>query len=130
MPLSKQKKTSQVRINKAKGRRAQQTVAKILADFLAEKGHDIVYDDIVSRPMGSPGTDIMLSPAAQKLLPFDIEVKSGKAFNLVRAVQQAEQESRTGRPGLAIGRYDHERTWYACIDLSIFLELIIGEKEI
>ena len=124
MSSPKQRKTSQTRINKAKGRKAQQAVAKIIAEYFMKEQYELEYDDVVSRPMGSPGTDLILSPKAQKILPFDVEVKSGKSFNLVRAVQQAENKGRTGRPGLAIGRYDYEKDWYACVNLKVLLELI------
>lgn len=135
---------------KAKGRTGQQDVVKILRKTFPK----LTEDDIRSTPMGSPGEDILLSSAARQCLPWNIEVKRGKAFNLVKAVKQAEDRAKsilctnidcingvdeenfnqpcgrckgTGRityEPVAIGRYDHDKKWYATLELTYLLELI------
>lgn len=112
---------SRARSNKNKGRLGQQEVCKILLDYFPA----LEEDDVVSRPMGSPGEDIMLSPAARRLIPFNIEVKRGKAFNVVKAVKQAEVEGRSKYPGVGVGRYDNDKQWYACVRLEVLLNLLI-----
>lgn len=105
---------------KAKGRARQQEAVKILLKTFPE----LSSDDLRSTPMGSAGEDILMSPQARKLLPWNIEVKGGKAFNLVKACKQAdERETRNYQP-VAIGRYDRDKTWYATIELDYLLELI------
>lgn len=109
-------KTSSI---KNKGRLGQQEVVKILLEAFSE----LRSDDLRSTPMGSPGEDILMSPAAREKLPWNIEVKRGKAFNLVRACQQAEDRKNKYEP-VAIGRYDREKTWYATVRLDYLLELL------
>lgn len=116
MPMT----AGKARANKAKGRKGQQDVRDL---FLAEF-EDLQEDDIYSRPMGSPGSDLMMSPLAQSYIPYDVEVKRGKAFNLVRACQQAEGEGRGKYPPLAIGRYDNEKDWYICLKFKDFIALL------
>ncbi len=76
---------------KQKGRLGQQEVVKILLKSFPE----LTEDDIRSTPMGSQGEDIMLSSRALELVPWDIEVKRGKAFNLVNACKQATSRIKT-----------------------------------
>lgn len=107
---------------KAKGRLGQQEVVKILLKAFPE----LAEDDIRSTPMGSQGEDIMLSPRARKEFPWDIEVKRGKAFNLVNACKQARARMKPdcGYFPVAMGRYDRDKTWYATVELNYLLELI------
>ena len=137
---------------KAKGRLGQQEIVKILLKSFPE----LTEDDIRSTPMGSPGEDILLSREAREALPWNIEVKRGKAFNLVNAVKQAESRAkRINCPNpecddgvdienfhqtcniclgksyvyyepVAIGRYDRDKKWYATIELTYLLQLIGG----
>ena len=102
------------------------TGQKKVRDIILKHFSDLEEDDVYSRPMGSPGEDLMLSPKARKLLPFDIEVKYGKSLNLIRACQQASAESRGKHIPLAVGCYRLEKpeTWYCCLKFDDFLELI------
>ena len=105
---------------KAKGRKGQQEIVKILLEHAPQ----LDSDDIRSTPMGSQGEDIMLSSAARKAFPWNIEVKRGKAFNLVKACKQASYRADESHKPVAMGRYDRDKTWYACIELNYLLELI------
>lgn len=99
---------------------------KLVRDILVNAVEELEPDDIYSRPMGSPGEDLMLSPRARKYYPFDIEVKYGKSFNLIRANQQAEHESRSGHTPLSLGCYRLEKPqqWYACLKLEDLLAIL------
>jgi len=54
-----------------------------------------VADDIVSRPMATQGgegfSDIMLSPAARKVLPFNIECKNTESINITKTFQDYKE---------------------------------------
>ena len=108
--------------NKALGREGQTKVRDILLSAFSE----LQEDDIYSRPMGSPGEDLMLSPAARKKLPFDIEVKYGKQINLIRANQQAQAECRGKHIPLSVGCYRLEKPqqWYACLKIEDLLNIL------
>lgn len=112
--------------NKSLGREGQ----KIVKDKFLALFPDLEPDDIYSRPMGSPGEDLMLSPKARKLIPFDIEVKYSLRPSPLAAVEQAAAEGRSGYPPLAIlGKrvLRKETQWYACLHLDDFLRLL-GRK--
>lgn len=140
--------------NKAKGRLGQQEVVKIIRNAFP----DLTPDDVRSTAMGSAGEDILLSHSARTYLPWNIEVKRGKAFNLVTANKQAHSRAkpmlcpnvdcvngkdeenfnvpcdRCGGKGkityepVAIGRYDRDKKWYATIELDYLLDLIRGRE--
>lgn len=116
------KRSCSIQSAKGKGRLGQQEIVKILFKTFPK----LVQDDIRSCPMGSSGEDILLSPAARKLIPWNIEVKRGKAFNLVNACKQAEARKNKYEP-VAMGRYDRDKTWYATVKLDYLLELLKGE---
>lgn len=85
---------------KAKGRRLQQKVR----DFLRERyrDHGLEDGDIESIGMGQQGSDIVLSPAAKRLIPFDIECKNTEGFNRNSAINQSESNSTNGRIPLVV----------------------------
>jgi hypothetical protein len=58
---------------KAKGRNLQKWVAARLLEHAAK---ELEGDDIKSTSMGAGGEDVMLSPAARKVYPWQIECKS------------------------------------------------------
>jgi hypothetical protein len=78
---------------KAKGRRLQKRVAFDLLQLVKNLG--LVADDIVSRPMATQGgegfSDIMLSPAARKVLPFNIECKNVEHLNVAKTFQDYKE---------------------------------------
>ena len=59
-----------VRSSKAKGRRLQNA----LRDILRKVFPSLEEDDIKSQTMGMCGEDIVLSPAAKRLIPFSFEL--------------------------------------------------------
>jgi len=58
--------------SKAKGRRLQQAIVKDVLELFPQ----LEADDVKSTSMGAPGEDIQLSPAARKVLPYQIECKN------------------------------------------------------
>ena len=64
---------------KAKGRRLQQRIRDDLRKI--GKEYWLVDADSESRGMGQSGVDIILSPAAAKIFPFDVEAKCQESLN-------------------------------------------------
>lgn len=70
---------------KSKGRKFQQYVAQLVTEiFGLEDG------DIVSRPMGSPGVDLMMAAEARKRVQLSIECKKWKRSPSRVELEQAE----------------------------------------
>ena len=102
---------------KAKGRNLQKEVAgKIKEAFNLED------DDCVSKPMGSPGEDIMLSPLARKKFPFSVECKNVKSFSGFRFYEQAETNAGKNIPIVVVGQ-NREKKRLVMIELNEFLNL-------
>lgn len=76
---------------KSKGRKLQQHVAK----KICKKFH-LPDTDVVSRPMGSSGVDIMMSEKALAMVPVSIECKNTKKFPSLAALEQSEANSYEG----------------------------------
>lgn len=76
---------------KDKGRRFQQDVAAKIRAAL-----NLPEADVISRPMGSPGADIILSSAAQAKFPFAIECKRAEKWKLHEWWQQAQNNAPAG----------------------------------
>lgn len=75
---------------KAKGRTFQQMVkAAILA-----KNPELEDDDVRSTSMGAGGEDLQLSPAARRLVPFQIECKSRARISVYEWFKQAAEHGK------------------------------------
>lgn len=96
---------------KARGRIGQQEVRRIFLDTFEE----LSEDDIVSRSSGASGTDLLLSPKAQELIPFDIEVKFQQNWRLGDWWKQTKANS-TRKPLLCLRKNNHE--WLAVLRLE------------
>jgi len=72
---------------KGKGRKLQQWVR----DSLLTTFPSLEKDDIKSTSMGASGEDVLLSPAARKLIPFQIETKSYATFAIYKHYEQAAE---------------------------------------
>lgn len=71
---------------KAKGRaRQQEFAAKVIETY-----PELNEDDVRSISMGAGGADILLSQAAKKLFPFEVECKSLKKISVYKYLEQAE----------------------------------------
>ena len=70
---------------KSKGR----TLQKYVRDKLLEAFPTLEPDDIKSTPMGAPGEDVMLSPAARRLIPYQVECKNKATSQVHTYYEQA-----------------------------------------
>jgi hypothetical protein len=111
---------------KAKGRKAQQIVVKMLLDAFP----DLTARDIVSQPMGVPTEDIRLSEAAYARIPYAIEIKACEKIPIWEAIKQSESPNRKGIPLLVFKR--NRSDMYCCLKFEELIKLIKNnwEKEI
>ena len=65
---------------KAKGRRLQNKIRDVLLEHFSEQ---LEPDDIRSQIMGMSGEDIVLSPAARKIIPYSFECKNQEKLKLL-----------------------------------------------
>lgn len=70
---------------KAKGRRLQQKVAKMIQEY-----YRLPLSDVKSLPMGAQGADIWLSQTAREQFPFAVECKNVEKINIWQAWEQAK----------------------------------------
>jgi ABC-type phosphonate transport system ATPase subunit len=104
---------------KAKGRRLQNEVA---AAFL-RLSPDLRPGDVRPAIMGESGTDIKLSPLAERLIPFDTECKYQERLNIWAALAQTTANARPGRTPLLVFRRNWSET-YATLPLDDLLGLL------
>jgi len=91
---------------KSKGRRLQQ---RVVADLrIIGQRHGLAPEDIESRPMGCDGADVILTPAAQRVLPFEIECKNRETLNVTTTFFDY-LEKYSDKPSIITG-IDKERT--------------------
>ncbi len=79
--------------SKAKGRAAVQQVRDLLL-----AAFDLQPDDVHVKATSQAGVDLHLSPAAQAVFPFGIEVKAVEALNIFKALEQGQNQSPTRPP--------------------------------
>ena len=103
---------------KAKGRRLQNKIR----DDLRQAFPLLEKDDIKSQTMGMPGEDIVLSPAARKLIEYSFECKNKERLDLWKSLEQAEENSADRAPVLVIKR--NRSKVYAVIEFDQFIDLI------
>jgi len=108
---------------KAKGRRLQNMLRDILRDTFPE----LEEDDIKSQTMGMSGEDIVLSPAARKIIKYSFECKNVERLDLWKSLQQAETNCGDRTPVLVFKR-NHTET-YVAFNLDCFIDLI-KEKDV
>ena len=115
--------------SKAKGRRLQNFVRDKLREYFIDKWTlfpKLEYDDIKSQTMGMTGEDIVLSPAARKIIPYSFECKNVERLNIWSALEQAESNCGKRTPVTIIKR-NHTKT-NAVIEFDRWLELIKEKK--
>lgn len=88
---------------KAKARLHQQELARDICEAL-----DLSPDDVVSRSMGSPGADIMLSKIARDAFPFAVEAKRCEKLSIPLWWKQCQQNAgKEGLMPLLVYRQNH-----------------------
>jgi hypothetical protein len=103
---------------KAKGRRLQ----NLLRDLLRDAFPSLEEDDIKSQTMGMCGEDIVLSPAAKKLIQYSFECKNKERLDLWKSLEQAAENSEDRNPVLVIKR--NRSKVYAVLELDRFIEIV------
>ena len=103
---------------KAKGRNLQKYVVSRILHYFPS----LQTDDALSRSMGAGGEDIILSPAARKLVPISIECKSKKSYAVYKDYRQATANCGDVEPILIIKQNLDKPL--AIMDLNYFLELL------
>lgn len=73
--------------------------------------------------MGAGGEDLMLSPAARKLLPISVEAKNQETLSIWAAMAQAEANAGGYTPVLFFKR--NRSAEYACIPAAALLDLYL-----
>lgn len=106
------------RSSKAKGRRLQ----NLVRDKLREKFTSLEEDDIKSAIMGTVGEDIVLSPAAKKVIPFSFECKNVERLQFWKTVEQAEGNSNGRIPVIVVKK--NGKKPYIALPLDDWIELI------
>lgn len=71
--------------------------------------------------MGTPGSDLQLSPAAASRFPYTVECKNQEGINIWTALQQADRDP-TLTPLLVFRR--NGSPTYAALPFDKFLELV------
>ena len=106
---------------KAKGRALQQS----MRDAILAKFEHLTSDDVRSTSMGAPGSDILLSSAAKKAFPFEVECKARKGIALIydALAQAASQHDGETLTNIAVVKADRKRP-LVVIDLEDFLKLL------
>jgi len=116
---------SKVKSSKAKGRRLQNFVRDALRFMFIEqwtKLPKLEEDDIKSQTMGMCGEDIVLSPAAKKIIPYSFECKNVEKLNIWSALEQAE-DNCDGRTPVVVFKRNRSKT-YVTLSLEDFLDLL------
>lgn len=105
------------RSNKNKGALGQKEVMKMIYDHV----EGLEEGDLVSNPMGNPGEDIWMSPAARKKFPYQVEVKRKKRIGACRYMEQASEHGH--HTPLAFFREDR-KPWFVMMHVGEFFELL------
>lgn len=79
--------------------------------------------DIKPAIMGESGVDIILSPHAKDLIPFDLEAKNQERLNIWEALKQARANAQEGRiPAVVFSR--NREADYIALPFDAFLLLL------
>ena len=117
--------------SKAKGRRLQNWVRdKLRYAFITAwtKLPTLEDDDIKSQTMGMTGEDIILSPAARKIIPYSFECKNVEKLNIWSAIDQAETNAPNNCTPVAIIKRNRSKV-YVVIEFDAWINNIGGSNE-
>lgn len=104
---------------KAKGRRFQQKVCKLLLQTFPT----LRPDDVRSTSMGAGGEDVLLSPAAQAVFPYTIECKNCESLNIYAAFRQAASHAVKVRRAPVVFFSRNRCNDYVAVDGTLFTHL-------
>ena len=112
------------RYSKAKGRKLQ----NLLRDLLRVAFPSLEEDDVKSQTMGMPGEDIVLSPAARKVIPYSFECKNVERLQFWSSVEQCEANCKEGISPAVVVKKNRKQPMVA-IPLNVFIEMIEEKDE-
>ena len=110
---------------KAKGRKLQNHVRDKLREIFITnwtKLPKLEEDDIKSQTMGMTGEDIILTPAARKLIPNSFECKYQERIQMWKFLEQAEANAGEYTPVLVVKK--NRTKPYVVLDLDEWIKLI------
>ena len=84
-------------------------------------------DDIKSQTMGMTGEDIVLSPAARKLIPYSFECKNVEKLNIWSTLEQAESNTPDGATPIAVIKRNRSKV-YAIMEFDAWIKLITNRR--
>ena len=107
--------------------RSAKTKGRILQNLVRDRLRSVYMEiletnDIESQVMGMSGEDIVMSPAAKRVIPYSFECKNQERLNLWGSLEQAEGNSQDRQPVLVFKR--NRSKVYVALDFEHFLELI------
>lgn len=98
-------------------------------DTLLEIFHELEPDDVKSTMASAAGVDIQLSPAARKVIPYNIECKNQERLNVWDALEQAESNTPDeSRIPLLVFHRNHSKT-YVAFEFDHFIAMLRLLKE-
>lgn len=106
---------------KSKGRNFQ----KLVRDWLLKAFPSLEQDDVRSTSMGAGGEDLQLSPAARKLIPYQIECKAKAKSQIHTFYDQAKTHGK--HEPLVIVKQDRHIP-LAIVSLEHFIQLLKGKQ--
>jgi hypothetical protein len=107
---------------KAKGRALQ----NLLRDTLRQAFPTLEEDDIKGAPMGTNGADIVLSPAARKLIPYSFECKARAGTKTLYDWMDQAISHAKGTPVVVVK--GDRKAPLVMLRLSDFMEMVVGKQ--
>lgn len=107
------------RSRKSKGAKFQKEIRNLLLETFTE----LEDDDILSTVMGDSGTDIKLSPAAQRVFPYAVECKAQEKVALRQWWEQAKANANEKLKPLLITKQSRKEP-LVVMNLQTFIDLI------
>lgn len=108
---------------KAKGRKLQQ----FTRDTILKKFPCLEADDVKSTSMGAGGEDVLLSPAARRMLPLSIECKSLANMAFYKWYDQAVINAPKEAEPVVVAKANHRRP-VVIIDAEVFFDIMSTTK--
>ncbi len=112
------------RSRKNKGQRLQKVIVEMLRETysLDAEEKDCFNGDLQARPMGMSGLDVVMSPRAKQLIPFDIEAKNQESLSIWKAIEQVNNNSDKDRVPIVVFKRNRSDI-YAAIKFDDLLKL-------
>ena len=96
---------------------------EIIREELLKAFPELQPKDIRVTPSGVTGEDILLSPKAEQVFPYVVEVKCQEKLNVWKALEQANSHNKSGLCPLLIFTRNREKM-FVCLELKDFLRIV------